>query len=229
MAQNTKETNGRSNPWFNYSHARSGVVMSFFCPHVHSICMRCINWPSIKWTSLHTSNYHMGWIFVQKCVPPCTRVCVRGNECVRAHLRFVHVLPVCVRENEYILLETAACHSDQSTQERRDNASTCATWLHELKKGETLLACHWSSNLRVLHILEVVVRYTCIARIRFGNQIMNKYHTIACKLWVNMHDLDVHLILIVRLIQNQLVFIKELWPLWFVGFTKCGNRKNMGL
>ena len=29
MAQNTKETNGSGNPWFNYSHARSGVVMSF--------------------------------------------------------------------------------------------------------------------------------------------------------------------------------------------------------
>jgi hypothetical protein len=35
--------------------------------------------------TLHASNYTMGWIFVQKCVPPCTRVCVRGNECVRAH------------------------------------------------------------------------------------------------------------------------------------------------
>ena len=35
-----------------------------------------------------------------------------------------------------------------------------------------------------MHILEVLVRYTCIARIRFCNQIMNKYHTIACKLWV---------------------------------------------
>ena len=32
LAQNTKETNGSttSNPWFNYSHARSGVIMSFF-------------------------------------------------------------------------------------------------------------------------------------------------------------------------------------------------------
>ena len=29
-----------------------------------------------------------------------------------------------------------------------------------------------------------LVRYTCIARMRFGNQIMNKYHIIACKLWV---------------------------------------------
>ena len=44
------------------------------------------------------------------------------------------------------------------------------------------VVCHWNSNLRVLHILEVLVRYTCIARIRFCNQIMNKYHTIACKL-----------------------------------------------
>ena len=32
--------------------------------------------------------------------------------------------------------------------------------------------------------LLILVRYTCIARMRFGNQIMNKYHTIACKLWV---------------------------------------------
>ena len=114
---------------------RSGVIMSFFRPHVHSICMRCINWPSMKWTTLHASNYHMGWILVQNCVRPCTRVCVRGNECVRgvrAHLRFVHVPPVWLREDEYILLEPAARHCDQSTQGGRDNASTCATWLHEL-------------------------------------------------------------------------------------------------
>ena len=114
---------------------RSGVVMSFFRPHVHSISMRCINWPSMKWTALHASNCHMGWILVQNCVRPCTRVCVRGNECVRgvrAHLRFVHVPPVWLREDEYILLEPAARHYDQSTQEGRDNASTCAMWLHEL-------------------------------------------------------------------------------------------------
>src|SRR6266536_2571432 len=79
--------------------------------------------------TLHASNYHMGWIFAQKCVPPCTRVCVRGNECVRAHLRFVHVLPVCVREDEYILLEPAARHCDQYTQ-GRGKSSTCATWLN---------------------------------------------------------------------------------------------------
>ena len=137
LAQNTKETNGSttSNPRFNYSHARSGVIMSFFRPHVHSICMRCINWPSMKWRTLHASNYHMGWILVQNCVRPCTRMCVRGNECVRgvrAHLRFVHVPPVWLREDEYILLEPAARHCDQSTQGGRDNASTCATWLHEL-------------------------------------------------------------------------------------------------
>ena len=137
LAQNTKETNGSttSNPWFNYSHARSGVIMSFFCPHVHSICMRCINWPSMKWMTLHVSNYHMGWILVQNCVRPCTRVYVRGNECVRgvrAHLLFVHVPPVWLREDEYILLEPAARHRDQSTQGGHDNAYTCATWLHEL-------------------------------------------------------------------------------------------------
>ena len=44
-----------------------------------------------------------------------------------------------------------------------------------------------------------------------------------------MHDVDVHLILIVHLIQNQLVFIKKLGPLWFIGFPKRGNRENMGL
>ena len=49
--------------------------------------------------------------------------------------------------------------------------------------------------------LLILVRYTCIARMRFGNQIMNKYHII-------MHDVDVCLILIVHLIQNQLVLKK---------------------
>ena len=44
-----------------------------------------------------------------------------------------------------------------------------------------------------------------------------------------MLDVDLRLILIVHLIQNQLVFIKNLGPLWFVGFPKRGNRKNMGL
>ena len=61
--------------------------------------------------------------------------CVRRNECmpaVRAHLLFVHVPLVWLREDEYILLEAAARHCDQSTQGCRDNASTCATWLHEL-------------------------------------------------------------------------------------------------
>ena len=44
-----------------------------------------------------------------------------------------------------------------------------------------------------------------------------------------MPDVDLHLILIVHLIQNQLVFIKKLGPLGFVRFPKCGNWKNMGL
>ena len=44
-----------------------------------------------------------------------------------------------------------------------------------------------------------------------------------------MPDVDLHLILIVHLMQNQLVFIKKLGPLGFVGFPKRGNRKNMGL
>ena len=115
-----------------------------------------------------------------KMRPPCTRVCVRGHECmcgVRAHLCFVHVPPVWLREDEYILLEAATRHCDQSTQGGRDNASTCATWLHELERH--CVACHCG-----LHILEVLVRYTCIARVRFCNQIMNKYHSVACKLRV---------------------------------------------
>ena len=44
-----------------------------------------------------------------------------------------------------------------------------------------------------------------------------------------MPDVAFHLILIVHLIQNQLVFIKKLGPLGFVGLPKRGNRKNMGL
>ena len=59
-----------------------------------------------------------------------------------------------------------------------------ATTPPHVPRGFMNVVCHWNSNLRVLHILEVLVRYTCIARIRFCNQIMNKYHTIACKLWV---------------------------------------------
>ena len=77
----------------------------------------------------------MGWILVQNCIRLCTRVCVRGNECVcgvRAHIRFVHATPVWLREDEYILLEPAAHHYDESTQGGRDNAYTCATWLYEL-------------------------------------------------------------------------------------------------
>ena len=44
-----------------------------------------------------------------------------------------------------------------------------------------------------------------------------------------MPDVALRLILIVHLIQNQLVFIKNLGPLGFIGFPKRGNRKNMGL
>ena len=72
---------------------RSGVIMSFFRPHVHSICMRCINWPSMKWITLHASNYHMGWILVQNCVRPCTRVCVRG---MSACMACVHIFASCM-------------------------------------------------------------------------------------------------------------------------------------
>ena len=57
------------------------------------------------------------------------------NECVHgvhAHLSFMHVPQVWLREDEYILLELATRDCDQSTQGGRDNASTCATWLHEL-------------------------------------------------------------------------------------------------
>ena len=125
----------------------------------------------------------MGWILVQNCVRPCTRVCVRGNECVcgvRAHLRFMHVPPVWLREDEYILLEPATCHCDQSTQGGRDNTSTCAMCPRGFMNCKRhCVACHC-----VLHILEVLVWYTCIARVRFFNQIMNKYQTIGCKLWV---------------------------------------------
>ena len=42
---------------------------------------------------------------------------------VREHLRFVHVPPVWLREDEYILLEPAARHYDQSMQGGRDNAT----------------------------------------------------------------------------------------------------------
>ena len=78
---------------------------------------------------------------------------------MRAHLRFVHVPPAWLGEDEYILLELVARHYDQSTQGGCEKASTCATWLHELKERHCV-ACHWNSNLRVLHILEVLVRYT---------------------------------------------------------------------
>ena len=44
-----------------------------------------------------------------------------------------------------------------------------------------------------------------------------------------MPDVALRLILIVHLIQNQLVFIKKLGPLWFIGFPKRRNGKNMGL
>ena len=44
-----------------------------------------------------------------------------------------------------------------------------------------------------------------------------------------MPDVDLCLIRIVHLIQNQLVFIKKLGPLGFVGFPKRGNRKKHGI
>ena len=34
----------------------------------------------------------MGWILVQNCVRPCTRVCVRGNECVAC----MHIFASCM-------------------------------------------------------------------------------------------------------------------------------------
>ena len=66
-----------------------------------------------------------------------------------------------------------------------------------------------------------LVRYTCIARMRFGNQIMNKYHIIACKLESYMHDVDVRLILIVHFIQNHLIFIRKLIYFKIHGIVLC--------
>ena len=182
MAQNTKKTNGSttSNPRFNYSHARSGVIMSFFRPHVHSICMRCINWPSMKWTTLHASNYHMGWILVQNCVRPLYPR-VRAREWVRAWCACTSSLRACTAS----MAQGGRVHSS--------GTSNTSLWsIHARRSRQRLhmchmaycVACHWYSNLHVLHILEALVIYMCIARIRFCNQIMNKYHTIACKLWV---------------------------------------------
>ena len=156
--------------------------MSFFLPHVHSICMRCINWPSMKWRTLHASNYHMGWIFVQKCVPSCTRVCVRGNEC--ACTSSLRACTASVPERGRVHSSGTSSMSLWSIHTRRSRQHLPMCHVASWAERETLWACHWNSNLRVLHILEVLVSYTCISRIRFGKQIMNKYHTIACKLWV---------------------------------------------
>ena len=81
LAQNTKETNEStsSNPWFNYSHAHSGVVMSFFRPHVHSICTRQI----ITWGG---SWYKI----VSARVPAC--VCEGMSACMAC----VHIFASCM-------------------------------------------------------------------------------------------------------------------------------------
>ena len=135
LAQNTKETNGStSNPWFNYSHAHSGVVMFFFCPHVHSICMRCINWPSMKWTTLHASNYHMGWILVQNCVRPCTRVWVQGNECVRG-------MPSCTSS-----LRACTASMAQGGRVHYSGTSSTSLWsIHARRSRQRLHMCHVAS------------------------------------------------------------------------------------
>ena len=94
-----------------------------------------------------------------------------------------------------------ACTASMAQGGRVHSSGTSSTslWsIHARRSRQRLHMCHVASwtvrealcsvplefNLRVLHILKVLGSYTCIARIRFGNQIMNKYHTIACKLWV---------------------------------------------
>ena len=89
-----------------------------------------------------------------------------------------------------------ACTASAAQGGRVHSSGTSSTslWsIHTRMSRQCLHMCHvasWTVRETLcsvplcLHILEVLVRYTCIARVRFGNQIMNKYHTIACKLWV---------------------------------------------
>ena len=144
LAQNTKETNGSttSNPRFNYSHARSGVIMSFFRPHVHSICMRCINWPSMKWMTLHTSNYHMG-TFKKKLshgvdlgtkLHPPVYPHVRAREWVRAWRACTSSLRACTAS----MAQGGRVHSS--------GTSSTSLWsIHIRRSRQCLHMCHVAS------------------------------------------------------------------------------------
>ena len=139
----------------------------------------------MKWTTLHASNYHMGWILVQNCVRPCTRVCVRG---MSACMACVHIFASCMYRQYGSGRTSTFFWNQQHVTVINPRKEVAITPPHVpcgfMNCKRHCVACHWYSNLRVLHILEVLVRYTCIACIRFCNQIMNKYHTIACKLLV---------------------------------------------
>ena len=121
-----------SNPRFNYSHARSGVIMSFFRPHVHSICMRCINWPSMKWTTLHASNYHMGgsWYKIASArVPAC------------ACEEWVHAWRACTS-----LLRACTTSMAQGGRVHSSGTSSTSLWsIHARRSRQCLHMCHVAS------------------------------------------------------------------------------------
>ena len=122
-----------SNPRFNYSHVHSGVIMSFFRPHIHAICMRLINWPLMTWTTLHVSNYHMGWILVQNCVRPLYPR-VRAREWVRAWRACTSLLRACTAS----VPETGLVHSS--------GTSSTSLWsIHTRRSRQRLHMCHMAS------------------------------------------------------------------------------------
>ena len=93
-----------------------------------------------------------------------------------------------VREREWVCVWRActsslcACTASvaQGGRVHSSGISSTSLWsIHTRMSRQRLHMCHMPTWLH-----EVLVRYTCIARVRFCNQIMNKYHTVACKLWV---------------------------------------------
>ena len=129
----TYEGDQSSNPWFNYSHARSGVIMSFFRPHVHSICMRCINWPSMKWMTLHASKLSHGVDLGTKLRPP-VYPCVRAREWLRAWRACTSSLRACTAS----MAQGGRVHSS--------GTSSTSLWsIHARRSRQRLHMCHVAS------------------------------------------------------------------------------------
>ena len=137
LAQNMKETNGSttSNPWFNYSHARSGVVMSFSTTSsLTSTQFACTVLIDHQWSEWLYTRQVITWggswyKIASACVPACA-----CEEWVRAWHACTSSLRACTAS----MALGGRVHSSRTS-------STSLWSIHTRRSRQRLHMCHVAS------------------------------------------------------------------------------------